>query len=88
MLKELAMGGVQELAAVAVTVAAGYVSHKARQVSGYFEKIEAAHELAEENRELLAGDPEAGPPLYDRVRRIEESVYNHPQPKESKNNAD
>lgn len=82
MIEAAATAGVQELAALAVTGSAGYVSFKARQVSGYFEKIEKAHELAEENRELLAGDPEAGPPLYDRVERIERSVYNRPQPED------
>jgi hypothetical protein len=60
------------ISAAAVTGAAGYVSIKAREVAN---RIERAHELAEENRELIAGDPDAGSSLFDRVMQIERDVY-------------
>jgi hypothetical protein len=52
-------------------MAAGYVSDKARRIA---DQVEKANERAEENRELIAGDPEAGPSLMDRVERVEREL--------------
>jgi hypothetical protein len=59
------------VSAASVTAAAGYVSTKAKNIA---DQVEKANERAEENRELIAGDPEAGPSLMDRVERVEREL--------------